>query len=103
MSLASRQRDRERTIAASPYWAYRRGLITLPELRERQATLMGIWRALNRDIPARDVYVRDAWGRVSQPPRLFSTVGTGEQVPMTYPEPVAPFDSLDSQPQSIAA
>lgn len=76
MSAASRERERIRLLAADPYVAFRRRLITLDQLRAIQAERLAAWTE-----PAAVTTERLAW--------LAATFDGRDLVPMTYPEPPA--------------
>lgn len=85
MSLASRQRDRARR-----HLALRRGHPTWEAFRAWQRVTLAAWvEPPDAAIERAGALVRDAWGRVSVPPRLFSTAfDPASQVPLTFPEVV---------------
>lgn len=81
MSQASRERERLRRALY-----HYRGHATLEALRAYQAVALPQWLMANAGHPTEDTLVRDAYGRVSQPPRWFSAVVC--DTPMVYPETV---------------
>lgn len=92
MSLASRQRDRARR-----HLALRRGHPTWEAFRAWQAAALLAWVELPEvTIERAGALVRDPWGRVSLPPRLFSTAfDPANQIPLTFPE--VTMDAMDTE------